>query len=236
MSSGCEIKIQDVTKYYARGEERVTALKDVNLDVKPGEFITIMGSSGSGKSTLLNVIAGLDTFDKGKIFIDGVSISEWKDKELTLFRRDKIGFVFQFFNLIPTLTVEENVALPLLMNKTARSKRKEEVSKLLGLIGLEERKKHYPSELSGGQMQRVAIARAIIGKPKLILADEPTGNLDSNTGEQILFLLKSLIEDYGITMLLVTHDPKVASYGDRAISIKDGEVFDFTRGSAYVNY
>lgn len=223
---GCGIQLERVSKLYRRGKEEVRALDEVDLKVSAGDFLSIMGASGSGKSTLLHLVAGLDKPSQGEVYLDGEAVSRWKDDSLTLFRREKVGFIFQFFNLLPTLTAEENAALPLLMKGMPRAEWKPKVDKWLGRVGLADRRSHYPSELSGGQMQRVAIIRAIISEPVLILADEPTGNLDSKSGEEILFLLKGLNEDVGATMLMVTHDPKVAAYANRIITMKDGRILD----------
>lgn len=225
-TQGCEVRLHRVSKTYTRGKQQVTALDRVNLTVPRGEFLAIMGASGCGKSTLLNLVAGLDQPSEGEIFLNGECISGWKDNQLTLFRRREIGFVFQFFNLIPTLTAEENAALPLMMAGQPRSVWQSQVRDWLKRLGLENRRNHYPSELSGGQMQRVAIVRALINQPSLILADEPTGNLDSKTGEEVLYVLKGISEDIGVTLLMVTHDPKVAAYGHSLITMKDGQILD----------
>ena len=223
---GCEVRLVQVTKQFTQGQERVTALDKVSIEVKTGEFLAVMGASGSGKSTLLNLVAGLDKPTQGDIFLNGRSISGWKDNQLTLFRRREIGFVFQLFNLIPTLSAEENAALPLLMAGQPRSAWQPKVSDWLKRGGLESRRKHYPTELSGGQMQRIAIIRALIHHPSLILADEPTGNLDSKTGDQMLFILKEITEDLGVTVIIATHDPMVAAYGHTLITLKDGRILD----------
>ena len=223
---GCKVRFDQVSKQYTQGKELVAALDKVSIEVKAGEFLAVMGASGSGKSTLLNLVAGLDTPSQGKIFLNGRAISDWKDNQLTLFRRREIGFVFQLFNLIPTLNAEENAALPLLMAGQPRSVWQPQVSEWLKRVGLESRRKHYPSELSGGQMQRIAIVRALIHQPSLILADEPTGNLDSKTGDQMLFILKEITEDLGVTVIMVTHDPMVAAYGHALITLKDGRILD----------
>lgn len=224
--TGCEVRLDQVSKQYAQGKELVTALDNVNIEVKTGEFLAVMGASGSGKSTLLNLVAGLDKPSQGDIFLNGQAISGWQDNQLTLFRRQKIGFVFQLFNLIPTLNAEENAALPLLMAGQPRSVWQPRVSEWLKRVGLESRHKHYPAELSGGQMQRIAIIRALIHQPSLILADEPTGNLDSKTGDQMLFILKEITEDLGVTVIMVTHDPMVAAYGHSLITLKDGRILN----------
>ncbi|MHB1652959.1 MAG: ABC transporter ATP-binding protein [Desulfitobacteriaceae bacterium] len=223
---GCRVKLEHVSKKYIRGKEQVIALDNVSLSVPAGEFLAVMGASGCGKSTLLNLVAGLDKPSQGEILLNGQAISGWNDNQLTLFRRREIGFVFQLFNLIPTLSAEENAALPLLMAGQPRSVWQSQVSDWLKRVGLENRRNHYPSELSGGQMQRVAIVRALINQPSLILADEPTGNLDSKTGEEVLFILKGMTEDLGVTVIMVTHDPKVAAYGSALITMKDGQILD----------
>lgn len=225
-TKGCKVRLDQVSKQYTQGKEQVIALDKVSLDVKSGEFLAVMGASGSGKSTLLNLVAGLDKPSQGDIFLNDRAISGWKDNQLTLFRRREIGFVFQFFNLIPTLNTEENAALPLLMADQPRSVWQPKVSNWLKRVGLESHRKHYPSELSGGQMQRIAIVRALIHHPALILADEPTGNLDSKTGDQMLFILKEITEDLGVTVIMVTHDPMVAAYGHALITLKDGRILD----------
>lgn len=223
---GCEVRLDQVSKQYTQGKEQVDALVKVNLDVKAGEFLAVMGASGSGKSTLLNLVAGLDKPGQGDIYLNGRAISSWKDNQLTLFRRRQIGFVFQLFNLIPSLSAEENAALPLLMAGQPCSVWQPQVSDWLKRVGLQSRRKHYPAELSGGQMQRIAIIRALIHHPSLILADEPTGNLDSKTGDQMLFILKEITEDLGVTLIMVTHDPMVAAYGHTLITLKDGRILD----------
>ena len=223
---GCEVRLDQVSKHYTQGKERVAALDKVSLEVKAGEFLAVMGASGSGKSTLLNLVAGLDKPSQGDISLNGKAVSGWKDKQLTQFRRQEIGFVFQLFNLIPTLSAEENAALPLLMAGKSRSVWQPKVSDWLKRVGLENQRKYYPAELSGGQMQRIAIVRALIHRPSLILADEPTGNLDSKTGEQMLFILKEITEDLGVTLIMVTHDPMVAAYGHALITLKDGRILD----------
>jgi len=223
---GCRVRLDQVCKQYTQGKEQVTALDNVNLDVKAGEFLAVMGASGSGKSTLLNLMAGLDLPSRGDIYLNNQAISGWKDNQLTLFRRREIGIVFQLFNLIPTLSAEENAALPLLMVGESRSIWQPKVGDWLKRVGLESRSKHYPAELSGGQMQRLAIVRALIHQPALVLADEPTGNLDSKTGDEMLFILKEITEDLGVTVIMVTHDPMVAAYGHTLITLKDGRILD----------
>ncbi len=226
MTQGCAVRLENVSKAFARGKEQVIALEGINLQIKSGEFVALMGASGSGKSTLLNLIAGLDAPSRGEIFLNDQQISGWKDNQLTQFRRNQIGFIFQFFNLLPTLTAEENAALPLLMAGKGKAAWQQQVDQWFKRLGLLDRKSHYPSELSGGQMQRVAIVRALVHQPSLILADEPTGNLDSKTGEEVLFVLKEIAEDLGVTLVIVTHDPKVAAYGHRVITLKDGQILE----------
>lgn len=217
------IELRKASKRYQQGTREVYALRDVSLTIKNGEFLSIMGPSGSGKSTLLNLMGGLDQPTSGEIFFDGKSLHGMSDNELTLIRRRKIGFIFQFFNLLPLLTATENVGLPLLVDGLPFSEVKPRAEALLQKVGLGERTENRPEELSGGEMQRVAIARALITNPAVILADEPTGNLDSHAGEEILFLLKSL-NDQNQTIILVTHDPRAAAYGSRIITLKDGKV------------
>jgi putative ABC transport system ATP-binding protein len=216
------LKIDSLKKTYSRGDQTVEALKGVSLEIDSGQFVSIMGPSGSGKSTFLHLMGGLDRPTSGQVIFDGKSIDSLSDYDLSLFRRQKLGFIFQFFNLLPTLSALENVALPRLLNgesiKTIRPKAEE----LLKMMGLEKRMDHKPDQLSGGEMQRVAIARALVADPLMIFADEPTGNLDSKTGESVLNLMKSLVKDHGKTIVMVTHDPKAASYGTRLIQMKDG--------------
>lgn len=211
------IRLIDVEKYY--GETRVLA--GINLKVEKGDFISIMGSSGSGKSTLLNLIGGMDRPDKGKILVDGEDISLYDDDPLTLYRREKIGFIFQFFNLLPNITVSENIEIPLLLNGITNNARMKEYIHIVGLGG---REKAYPYELSGGEQQRVAIARALIHDPDIILADEPTGSLDSHTGNTIMELISTLVENTKKTVLLVTHNQSIAQFAHKTFKIKDGVI------------
>jgi putative ABC transport system ATP-binding protein len=215
------IKIMNAGKTYHQGAREVHALRDVSLSIKKGEFLSIMGPSGSGKSTLLNLIGGLDQPTSGEIFIDDRPLHGITDDELTLIRRRRIGFIFQFFNLLPILTAVENVGLPLLLEGIPFSRIKPKAISLLEQVGLGARTEHRPEQLSGGEMQRVAIARALITEPAVLLADEPTGNLDSHTSEEIFMLLSNLNEK-GQTIVMVTHDPKAAAYGSRIITLKDG--------------
>jgi putative ABC transport system ATP-binding protein len=218
------LETQALIKKYQMGEVFVTALDSVDFQVKQGEFVAVMGPSGSGKSTLLHLIGGLDNPTTGEIILDGQALSHLKDDQITRFRRQKIGFIFQFYNLIPTLTTLENVALPLLIDGQDLREHKERIGELLSLVGLSERAKHKPDQLSGGQQQRVAIARAFINQPEIVLADEPTGNLDSRSGTAILELLRRTCLDLGATIIMVTHDPRAASYADRIIFLQDGKI------------
>jgi putative ABC transport system ATP-binding protein len=215
------IEIINAGKTYQQGARQVHALCNVSLSIKKGEFLSIMGQSGSGKSTLLNLIGGLDQPTSGEIFIDDRPLHGISDDELTLIRRRRIGFIFQFFNLLPILTATENVGLPLLLEGIPFSRIKPKAISLLEQVGLGSRTEHRPEQLSGGEMQRVAIARALITEPAVLLADEPTGNLDSHTSEEIFMLLSNLNEK-GQTIVMVTHDPKAAAYGTRIITLKDG--------------
>ena len=217
------IDIKDLCKYYLVGDERVRALDHATMHVSPGEFVSIIGPSGSGKSTLMNIIGCLDTADAGAYLLDGLPIESYSENELAKIRNEKIGFVFQQYNLIPKLTAEENVELPLIYQRVPRAERKERVEKALARVDLQKRAKHLPTELSGGQQQRVAIARAIVTKPSLILADEPTGNLDSKTTVEIMDIFHEL-HDAGNTIVLITHDDDVARQASRIVRIKDGQL------------
>jgi putative ABC transport system ATP-binding protein len=216
------IKIKNLSKIY-EGEVCCQALKDVCLEIKKGEFVSIIGPSGSGKSTLLNCIAGLDIPQKGKVIIDGLSIYDLTEDQRALYRREYIGLIFQQYHLIPILTAEENVLIPLIFEKDKHKLNR--VKELLKRVGLEGKEKNIPSKLSGGECQRVAIARALVNNPVIILADEPTGNLDSKTGKQIMELLASLNRD-GHTIVMVTHDPRCAEYSNRIIKLEDGKVVE----------
>jgi putative ABC transport system ATP-binding protein len=218
------ISLRRVRKVYGQGETEVCALGGVSLDVPSGQFVAVVGPSGSGKSTLLHLMGGLDHPTSGEITIGGTPISGMTDDEITIFRRRKIGFVFQFFNLLPTLTAEENVALPLMLDGRTWRDVRPGVEAVLDQVGLGRRRRHRPDELSGGEMQRVAIARALVIDPLLILADEPTGNLDSRTGEQILGLIRDANRRRGATVLLVTHDAHAASYSSRTVTMQDGGI------------
>ena len=221
------IQFIDVFKSYQNGSQPVTALKEVNLSLDAGDFVTIMGPSGGGKTTLLNLLAGLDLPDQGQIILNGRKISDFSDHELTLLRRKEIGFVFQFFNLMPTLTVMENVELPLLLAHSSRTDG-QRIKTLLDYVGLWHRADSFPAELSGGEMQRVAIARALVHQPVILLADEPTGNLDSENGLRIIDLMRQAAADFQTTVVMVTHNPQVAAIGNRHFEIRDGKLTDLT--------
>ena len=219
------IQFVDVFKSYQNGATSVTALKGVNLSFDAGDFVTIMGPSGGGKTTLLNLLAGLDLPDRGQIYLQERKVSDLSDHDLTLLRRKEIGFVFQFFNLMPTLTIEENVELPLLLAHSSKTEGSR-VQTLLEYVGLWNRAQSYPAELSGGEMQRIAIARALVHQPVILLADEPTGNLDSENGQKIIELMKRAATDFNTTVILVTHNPQIAEYGNRHFEIRDGKLTD----------
>lgn len=219
------LEIRNVSKIYHLGGEEIRALDDVSLDIDPGEFISIIGPSGSGKSTLMQIAGCLDTPSIGTIKLDGTMIQDASPRQLASIRNRKIGFVFQFFNLLPKLTVLQNVELPMVYGGVSSGERHERAMKALKLVNLDNRTKHRPSQLSGGQQQRVAIARALVNDPKIIFADEPTGNLDSHTGELILQLFRQLSKE-GRTIILVTHDPEIAAITPRRIEIRDGKIAD----------
>jgi putative ABC transport system ATP-binding protein len=218
------IRCIDVRKIYRQGESEIAALDGISLDIPKGAFAVIMGPSGSGKSTLLHLIGGLDRPTSGDLLVDGRLIGQMADDEVTLFRRTKIGLVFQFFNLLPTLTALENVALPLVLDGVAKAAADRRAEALLGKVGLQARKHHLPEEMSGGEIQRIAVARALAFNPPLLLADEPTGNLDSKNGEAVLSLLREINKHDGCTIVMVTHSEEAASYGERRILLKDGRV------------
>lgn len=218
------IELHDVWRLYRMGGETINALAGIDLKVSEGEFVTIVGPSGSGKSTLLNIIGGLDTPTIGRIEVDGQDLSKASDRDLSLYRNKKVGFIFQTFNLQPTHTALENVSLPLVFAKVPLWSRKRIAREVMKTVELSDRLRHKPNQLSGGERQRVAIARALVNDPKILLADEPTGNLDSKTGEQIMELLTRLNKERGITLLLVTHDLKTADYADRMLRMLDGQV------------
>jgi putative ABC transport system ATP-binding protein len=216
------IRCLDVRKTYRQGENEITALAGISLDIGKGSFAVIMGPSGSGKSTLLHLIGGLDRPSSGELLVDNRLIGQMADDQVTLFRRNKIGFVFQFFNLLPTLTALENVALPLVLDGRSKFEAEARAHTLLKKVGLEERKKHLPEELSGGEIQRIAMARALAFDPPILLADEPTGNLDSKNGNAILAQLRRISKEDGCTVVMVTHSEEAAGYGDRRIYLRDG--------------
>jgi len=218
------VKLENVTKIYKSGDINVTALRNVNLSIQRGGFISIQGPSGSGKTTLLNIIGCIDVPTSGKVFLDGNEVSKLKDRELTNLRLRKIGFIFQQFYLIPTLNAAENVELPLKEAGMSKHQRKDRASELLEIVQLGHRLKHYPNQLSGGEQQRVAIARSLANNPEIVLADEPTGEIDSESGQRIITLLKNLNKSKKLTVIIVTHDPSIAKATDRTISIRDGKI------------
>jgi len=218
------VQIRELTKIYAQGEIQVTALDRVTLDIAAGEFLALMGPSGSGKSTLLHIIAGVDRPTSGECLVQGVDVTKLNESQLADWRNHNVGFIFQTFNLIPVLTAAENVELPLLLTRLNRTQRRKQVETALEVVGLADRAKHLPRQLSGGQEQRVAIARALVTDPALIVADEPTGNLDSHSAQEVLSVLQSLRQDAGKTIILVTHDPKAAAFGTRTIHLEKGEL------------
>lgn len=218
------LEVQDLCKTYGKGEARVQALDHVNFSVGKGEFIAIVGESGSGKSTLLNVVGALDNPTSGKVLIDGQEVFSMPEKELTVFRRRNIGFIFQSFHLIPELNVEQNITFPLLLDYRKPDRRY--VEELLGILGLKERRKHLPGQLSGGQQQRLAIGRALAARPAIIMADEPTGNLDSGNSREVIALLKSMSAKYSQTILMITHNESHADATDRVLRMTDGRLKD----------
>jgi putative ABC transport system ATP-binding protein len=218
------IRLEALTRYYRMGDVTVHALRGLDLLVDRGEFVVLLGPSGCGKTTTLNLIGGLDRPTGGSVIVDGEDISRYDEKQLTAYRRREVGFVFQFFNLIPTLTASENVELALALVEGNGSRQRQEAVELLGLVGLRERANHFPSQLSGGEQQRVAIARALATHPPLILCDEPTGNLDAATGQQVLQVIRNLNKQEGSTVLLVTHNTAIAPVADRVVRLRDGMV------------
>jgi len=216
------VLVRGVSKYYVRGDQIIPVLVDIDLDVASGDFVALMGPSGSGKSTLLNLIAGIDKPSSGEIRVSGIDIAQLSDAELALWRATNVGFIFQFYNLMPVLTAFGNVELPLQLTSLTRSERRERVATALELVGLTDRATHLPNELSGGQQQRVAIARALITDPTIIVADEPTGDLDRTTAEEILALLERLHVELGKTIIMVTHDPKAAEKAQRLVHLEKG--------------
>ena len=216
------VRVREVHKHFTRGSERIDVLKGVNLEIPKGDFLALMGPSGSGKTTLLNLIGGLDTPTGGAVEVNGVPVSSLSGSQLSKWRAQNIGFVFQLYNLLPVLTAERNVELPLLLTKLAKSERRKRAGIALKVVGLADRAKHYPRQLSGGQEQRVGIARAIVTDPTLLLCDEPTGDLDRKAGDEILDLLQSLNRDHGKTIVMVTHDPHAAERARRTIHLEKG--------------
>lgn len=223
-ATGNIVTIRNLSKIYQQGEINVTALDSVSLDIAVGEFLTLMGPSGSGKSTLLHIIAGIDRPTSGECHVQGIDVAKLNESQLADWRNQNVGFVFQTFNLIPVLTAFENVELPLLLTKLNRSLRRKQVETALDLVGLADRAKHLPKQLSGGQEQRVAIARALVTDPALVVADEPTGNLDSHSAQEVLGVLRTLSQEAGKTVIMVTHDPKAAAFGSRQIHLEKGEL------------
>ena len=216
------VKVVNLCKSYGTGNTKVDALKNINLTIKQGEFVAVVGASGSGKSTLLHLLGGVDKPTSGKVYVDGVDIYGLSEKELAIFRRRKVGFIFQFYNLVPVLTAEENMLLPILLD--TKKVNKEHFEELINILGLQERRHHLPNELSGGQQQRVSIGRALAYSPSIVLADEPTGNLDSKNSKEIVDLLKISVRKYNQTLILITHDLNIASQADRIITIEDGNI------------
>lgn len=227
MSSGkAIIEVENLKKNFLLGEVEVKVLQDVNLSIQKGEFISIMGPSGSGKSTLLYLLGGLDKPTEGRIRVNGRDVNAMKDREASIMRRRDVGFVFQFYNLVPNLTVEENVLLPVLLDKRQLKEYGQKLDDILQTVELSDRRHHTPRELSGGQQQRVAIARAIMNDPEIILADEPTGNLDTATGGEVMALLKRINSEYGRTIVMVTHSREAAAFAERIIHVRDGRVWN----------
>lgn len=218
------VKVEKVSRYYQVGRGRLQVLKEISLQIKAGEFLAIRGPSGAGKSTLLHIIGGLERPDAGKVYLLGEDIYKFNDLRLSQLRNKNIGFVFQFYHLIPELTLLENVALPLLIAEFRKGKAFQKAEELLSYLGLLERRNHYPNQLSGGEQQRAAIARAIIAEPKILLADEPTGNLDSQMGQEVLKLIKKINSERGTTVIIVTHDREVASWAELEVFIRDGRL------------
>ena len=216
------LKVENLTKIYGKGEAKVTALDNVSFTVNKGEFVAIVGASGSGKSTLLHLIGGVDRPTSGTVYIDGKDIYKFNDDELAIFRRRQVGLIYQFYNLIPILNIEENITLPLSLDN--RDVNKKKLDDLIKLLGLSDRRNHLPNELSGGQQQRTSIGRAMITSPAIILADEPTGNLDSKSSDEIVELLKKSNRDYNQTIVMITHNMDIAKEADRIIKIEDGKV------------
>lgn len=218
------ISLENITKTFSLGGETIHALNNVSLKINEGEFLAVMGPSGSGKSTLANIIGGLELADSGSVQIDGIEITKLSDKKISQYRSNTLGFIFQSFNLLPQLSAIENVSVPLTLQGVSKQERELAARKALKLVGLSNRENHLPTQLSGGQRQRVAIARALASSPKLLLADEPTGNLDSSKGKEIMEILKKLNKDQNLTIVLITHDQNVANYAKKIITVKDGKI------------
>ena len=218
------VSIRDLSKVYRQGEIQVTALNNVSIDIQAGEFVVLMGPSGSGKSTLLHIIAGIDRASSGSVLVQGINVANLTESQLADWRNQNVGFVFQSFNLIPVLTAAENIELPLLLTALGRAERRRQVALALDLVGLADRGHHRPDQMSGGQQQRVAIARALVTDPTLIVADEPTGNLDAKSATDVLSILQALSRDSRKTVIMVTHDPKAAGYGTRSLHLEKGEI------------
>jgi putative ABC transport system ATP-binding protein len=218
------VRLSDITKGYKRGAQVVPVLSGISFDIAAGEFLSLMGPSGSGKSTLLNLIAGIDQPDSGALLVDGVNIGTLSEVELADWRAHNVGFIFQFYNLMPVLTAFENVELPLLLSRLSRAERRDHVEAVLDLVGLQDRMTHYPNELSGGQQQRVAIARALVSDPHLIVADEPTGDLDRESAEDVLKLMQTLNRELNKTIIMVTHDARAAAHADAIMHLEKGEL------------
>ena len=224
MSEDTIIKLENVWKIYQLGKVELTVLREISLEIAPGSFVSILGPSGSGKSTLLNIIGLLDTPTKGKVFLEGQNTSRFSEDERAQIRGKKVGFIFQQFNLLPNLNALENVMIPMVFQGIPESKRRERAEFLLSSVGLKERISHRPSELSGGEQQRIAIARSLVNNPEVVIADEPTGNLDSVTGQKIMEVLINLHKEEGKTIIVVTHDPNIADYSEKIINLKDGQI------------
>ena len=223
------VHTESLSKVYGTTEQPFRALSDISLSVEKGEFVAIMGASGSGKSTLLYLLGGLDQPTSGKVWLQDSDLTQLNDDALSRLRRESLGFVFQFFNLVPVLTARENVAMPLILDGVARADALKRADDALSRVGLADRGTHRPSELSGGQQQRAALARALIAEPAVILADEPTGNLDSRSSDEVVQMLRETVDKWGQTMILVTHDPRVAAHADRIVFLKDGNIVDDNR-------
>lgn len=218
------ISVRDLRKVYHVGTEKVVALGKINLEIEQGEICCILGTSGSGKSTLLNIMAGLEKPSRGKIIINGQDITGMNEKQLVMFRRENVGFIFQSYNLMPGMTALDNVAMPLMFRGVDKKKRQKEAKKMLKAVGLEKRAKHRPTQMSGGQQQRVGIARAFVSRPKIVFADEPTGNLDSHTTKEVMEIIVNIAREHNETLILVTHDREIAAYADRIVHILDGNI------------